>query len=51
MFKVGGGEDIPKYYEPTPETISQLMEHVGLSPGVPETGNRTRDKLNNHPYW
>ena len=23
LFKVGEGEDIPKYCEPTPETISQ----------------------------
>ena len=44
LFKVGQGEDIPNYCEPTPETILQEMERVCISPGVPETGNNNRDK-------
>ena len=35
---------LTKDCEPNPETISQTMEHVGLSPGVPETVKRTRDR-------
>ena len=50
FFKVGEGEDIPRYCEPTPETISQEMEHVGLTSVFPVTGKRTRSKLKNHPY-
>ena len=46
-----GGEDIPKYCEPTPEKISKEMEHVGLAPVFPETDKRTRAKLKNHPDW
>ena len=33
-FILEEGEDIPKYYEPTPETILQAMEYVGLDPSV-----------------
>ena len=51
LFKVGKGDDIPKYCEPTPKTISQAMENVGKSPVVTETGKRKRDKLKNHPNW
>ena len=50
-FKVGEGDYITKYCELTTETISQAMEHVGLDPGVTETGKRTCDKLNNNPDW
>ena len=45
------GEDNPKYCGPTPETISQSMDHVVLDTRFPETGNRDRDKLKNHMYW
>ena len=27
------------------------MDHIGLDPGVPKTGKRTRYKLKNHPDW
>ena len=42
LNKVGEGEDITKYFEPTPEMISQAMEHVVFERGVPETDKRTR---------
>ena len=48
---MGEVEDINKDYEPNPERISQAIENVGIAPGFPETGNRTRDKLNNHTDW
>ena len=51
LFKVGEGVDVSKYYEPTTKTISQEMDHVGIDPGVPETGKSTRDKLKDHPDW
>ena len=35
LFKVGEGEDIPKYCKPNPETISQEIYLVGIAPGVP----------------
>ena len=51
LFKVGKDEDIPKYFEPNPKTISQSMENIILFSGFTETGKSARDKLNNHTYW
>ena len=51
IVQSGGGLWYSWILWPNPWKISQATDHVGLDLGFPETGNRTRDKLNNHPDY